>query len=93
MIMPYMHSDSRRHGCGGYRPGYRFNGVPQRTHGPGSCRPWRGVLGATSPTRRPTKQATVSRRGYRRSQFIETFLRYLPNDPNIRTLKRKFEKK
>jgi hypothetical protein len=29
----------------------------------------------------PTKQATVSRRGYRRSQFIETFLRYLPNDP------------
>jgi hypothetical protein len=47
--MPYMHSDSGRHGCGGYRQGYRFKGVPQRTHEPGPCRPWRGVLGATSP--------------------------------------------
>jgi putative DNA primase/helicase len=41
----------------------------------------------------PTKRATVSRHGYRQSQFIETFLRYLPNDPNIRTLKREREKK
>src|SRR5262249_38911713 len=41
----------------------------------------------------PTKRATVSRHGYRKSQFIETFLRYLPNDPNIRTLSSKKEKK
>ena len=36
----------------------------------------------------PTKQASLSRRGYRRSQFGDLFARFLPNDPNIRTLKR-----
>jgi len=35
----------------------------------------------------PTKQASLSRRGYRRSQFGDLFARFLPNDPNIRTLK------
>ena len=36
----------------------------------------------------PTKRASLSRRGYRRSQFGDLFARFLPNDPNIRTLKR-----
>src|SRR6516165_7282896 len=36
----------------------------------------------------PTKQASLSRRGYRRSQFGDLFARFLPNDPNIRKLKR-----
>jgi hypothetical protein len=35
----------------------------------------------------PTKRASLSRRGYRRSQFDDAFARFLPNDPNIRTLK------
>ena len=35
----------------------------------------------------PTKRAGLSRRGYRRSQFGDVFARFLPNDPNIRTLK------
>jgi putative DNA primase/helicase len=34
----------------------------------------------------PTKQASLSRRGYRRSQFGDVFARFLPNDPNIQTL-------
>jgi putative DNA primase/helicase len=33
----------------------------------------------------PTKQASLSRRGYRRCQFGDLFARFLPNDPNIRT--------
>ena len=34
----------------------------------------------------PTKRAGLSRRGYRRSQFDDVFARFLPHDPNIRTL-------
>jgi putative DNA primase/helicase len=37
----------------------------------------------------PTKRSDLSRHGYRRSQFTDVFAHYLPNDPNIRTLKRK----
>ena len=33
----------------------------------------------------PTKQASLSRRGYRRSQFGDVFARFVPNDPNIQT--------
>jgi hypothetical protein len=37
---------------------------------------------------RPTKRADVSRHGYRAAQFEDAFARFLPPEPNIRTLKR-----
>ena len=36
----------------------------------------------------PTKRADFSRHGYRAAQFEDTFARFLPHEPNIRTLKR-----
>ncbi len=36
----------------------------------------------------PTKRADVSRHGYRVAQFEDAFARFLPPEPNIRTLKR-----
>jgi len=36
----------------------------------------------------PTKRADLSRHGYRAAQFEEVFARFLPPEPNIRTLKR-----
>ena len=36
----------------------------------------------------PTKRADVSRHGYRAAQFEDAFARFLPPEPNIRTLKR-----
>jgi hypothetical protein len=36
----------------------------------------------------PTKRADVSRRGYRAAQFEDAFARFLPPEPNIRTLER-----
>ena len=36
----------------------------------------------------PTKRADVSRHGYRAVQFEDAFARFLPPEPNIRTLKR-----
>jgi hypothetical protein len=36
----------------------------------------------------PTKRAAVSRHGYRAAQFDDAFARFLPPEPNIRTLKR-----
>jgi hypothetical protein len=36
----------------------------------------------------PTKRADVSRHGYRAAQFEDAFARFLPSEPNIRTLKR-----
>jgi hypothetical protein len=36
----------------------------------------------------PTKRADVSRHGYRAAQFDDAFARFLPPEPNIRTLKR-----
>jgi hypothetical protein len=36
----------------------------------------------------PTKRANLSRHGYRASQFEGAFARFLPPEPNIRTLKR-----
>ena len=36
----------------------------------------------------PTKRADVSRHGYRAAQFEDAFARFLPHEPNIRTLKR-----
>ena len=36
----------------------------------------------------PTKRADVSRHGYRTAQFEDAFARFLPPEPNIRTLKR-----
>ena len=36
----------------------------------------------------PTKRADVSRHGYRAAQFEHAFARFLPPEPNIRTLKR-----
>ncbi len=35
----------------------------------------------------PTKRASLSARGYRRLQFADAFARFLPLDPNIRTLR------
>jgi hypothetical protein len=35
----------------------------------------------------PTKRADVSRHGYRAAQFEDAFARFLPPEPNIRTLK------
>jgi putative DNA primase/helicase len=37
----------------------------------------------------PTKRADLSRHGYRAAQFEEVFARFLPPEPNIRTLKRR----
>jgi Protein of unknown function (DUF3631) len=37
----------------------------------------------------PTRRSGLSRRGYRRTQFTDAFARFLPSDPNIRTLERK----
>jgi hypothetical protein len=34
----------------------------------------------------PTKRADVSRHGYRAAQFEDAFARFLPPEPNIRTL-------
>ena len=36
----------------------------------------------------PTKRADLSRHGYRAAQFEDAFARFLPPEPNIRTLKR-----
>ena len=36
----------------------------------------------------PTKRADFSRHGYRAAQFEDVFARFLPPEPNIRTLKR-----
>ena len=36
----------------------------------------------------PTKRADFSRHGYKAAQFEDTFARFLPHEPNIRTLKR-----
>ena len=36
----------------------------------------------------PTKRADLSRHGYRAAQFEDAFARFLPTEPNIRTLKR-----
>ena len=36
----------------------------------------------------PTKRADLSRHGYRAAQFDDAFARFLPDEPNIRTLKR-----
>jgi hypothetical protein len=36
----------------------------------------------------PTKRADFSRHGYRAAQFDDAFARFLPDKPNIRTLKR-----
>ena len=36
----------------------------------------------------PTKRADFSRHGYRAAQFEDAFARFLPPEPNIRTLKR-----
>jgi Protein of unknown function (DUF3631) len=36
----------------------------------------------------PTKRADLSRHGYRAAQFENAFARFLPPEPNIRTLKR-----
>ena len=36
----------------------------------------------------PTKRADVSRHGYRAAQFEDAFARFLPPEPNIRTLQR-----
>ena len=36
----------------------------------------------------PTKRADFSRHGYRAAQFDDAFARFLPDEPNIRTLKR-----
>ena len=36
----------------------------------------------------PTKRADFSRHGYRAAHFNDAFARFLPNEPNIRTLKR-----
>src|ERR1700731_213014 len=36
----------------------------------------------------PTKRADFSRHGYRAAQFEDAFARFLPHEPNIRTLKR-----
>jgi hypothetical protein len=36
----------------------------------------------------PTKRADVSLHGYRAAQFEDAFARFLPPEPNIRTLKR-----
>ena len=35
----------------------------------------------------PTKRADLSRHGYRAAQFEDAFARFLPPEPNIRTLK------
>ena len=35
----------------------------------------------------PTKRADVSRHGYRAAQFEDALARFLPPEPNIRTLK------
>jgi len=35
----------------------------------------------------PTKRAVLSRHGYRAAQFEDAFARFLPPEPNIRTLK------
>ena len=35
----------------------------------------------------PTKRADLSRHGYRAAQFDDAFARFLPDEPNIRTLK------
>jgi hypothetical protein len=35
----------------------------------------------------PTKRADFSRHGYRAAQFEDAFARFLPQEPNIRTLK------
>ena len=40
----------------------------------------------------PTKRADFSRHGYRAAQFEDAFARFLPHEPNIRTLKRGREK-
>ena len=37
----------------------------------------------------PTKRAVLSRHGYRAAQFEDAFARFLPPEPNIRTLKRR----
>jgi hypothetical protein len=36
----------------------------------------------------PTKRGDVSRHGYRAAQFEDAIARFLPPEPNIRTLKR-----
>ena len=36
----------------------------------------------------PTKRADLSRHGYKAAQFEDAFARFLPPEPNIRTLKR-----
>ena len=36
----------------------------------------------------PTKRADFSRHGYRAAHFEDAFARFLPHEPNIRTLKR-----
>jgi hypothetical protein len=36
----------------------------------------------------PTKRADISRHGYRAAQFEDAIARFLPPEPNIRTLKR-----
>ena len=42
----------------------------------------------------PTKRSSLSRHGYRASQFTETFARYLQsNDPNIRTQRPRLKSK
>jgi Protein of unknown function (DUF3631) len=35
----------------------------------------------------PTKRADISRHGYRAAQFEDAIARFLPREPNIRTLK------
>ena len=40
----------------------------------------------------PTKRADCSRHGYRAAQFEDAFARFLPHEPNIRTLKSGREK-
>ena len=40
----------------------------------------------------PTKRADFSRHGYRAAQFEDAFARFLPHEPNIRTLKSGREK-
>ena len=60
----------------------------------GPCLRWRldiAVMGqhAVRPVVvHPTKRADVSRHGYRVGQFEDAFARFLPPEPNIRTLKR-----
>jgi hypothetical protein len=39
----------------------------------------------------PTKRADFSRHGYRAAHFDDAFARFLPHEPNIRTLKRERE--